>query len=87
MGKIFRVEFQRYASKFHIKYLTHTLNDVYFAEWRFKSSQIYEHLGTFLIGLESRKALLPTILPLHLRNFFFDKWEGQIIDFHLILNS
>ena len=30
MGKIFCVEFQRYPLKFHTKYLTHTLKDVYF---------------------------------------------------------
>ena len=29
MRKIFCVEFQRYPLKFHTKYLTHTLKDVY----------------------------------------------------------
>ena len=38
MGKIFCVEFQRYPLKFHTKYLTHTLKDVYFIHrWKFKS--------------------------------------------------
>ena len=44
MGKIFCVEFQRVPLKFHIKYLTHTLNhtlkDTIFIQWwNFKSSQ------------------------------------------------
>ena len=40
-GKIFCVEFQRYPLKFHTKYLTHTLKDVYFIHrWKFKSSYI-----------------------------------------------
>ena len=30
MGKIFCVEFQRFTSKFHTKYLTHTLKDAIF---------------------------------------------------------
>ena len=30
MAKVFCVEFQRYALKFHTKYLTHTLKDVHF---------------------------------------------------------
>ena len=30
IGKIFCVEFQRYPLKFHTKYLTHTLKDMYF---------------------------------------------------------
>ena len=39
MGKIFCVEFQRYPLKFHTKYLTHTLKDLYFIHrWKFKSS-------------------------------------------------
>ena len=39
VGKIFCVEFQRVPLKFHTKYLTHTLKDVYFIHrWRFKSS-------------------------------------------------
>ena len=39
MGMIFCVEFQRYPLKFHSKYLTHTLKDVYFIRsWKFKSS-------------------------------------------------
>ena len=38
-GKIFCVEFLRYPLKFHTKYLTHTLKDVYFIHrWKFKSS-------------------------------------------------
>ena len=41
--KIFCVDFQRYPLKFHIKYLTHTLREIYFiASWKFKSSYIYE---------------------------------------------
>ena len=41
MGKIFCVEFQRVPLKFHTKYLTHTLKDVYFINiWKFKSSLI-----------------------------------------------
>ena len=41
MGKIFCVEFQRYPLKFHTKYLTHTLEDMYFIHrWKFKSSWI-----------------------------------------------
>ena len=39
MGKIFCVEFQRVALKFHTKYHTHTLKDVDFIHrWKFKSS-------------------------------------------------
>ena len=39
MGKLFCVEFQRYPLKFHTKYLTHTLKDMYFiCRWKFKSS-------------------------------------------------
>ena len=39
MGKIFCVEFQRYPLKFHMKYLTHALNDLIFMQfWNFKSS-------------------------------------------------
>ena len=39
MGKIFCVEFQRVPSKFHTKYLTHTMKDVDFIHrWKFKSS-------------------------------------------------
>ena len=35
-GKIFCVEFQRVPLKFHTKYLTHTLKDVYFIRrWKF----------------------------------------------------
>ena len=45
-GKIFCVEFQKAPLKFHTKYLTHTLKDVYFVEeWRFKSFQIYKLLS------------------------------------------
>ena len=41
MGKIFCVEFQRYSLKFHTKYLTHTLKDVYFIHrWKLNSSWI-----------------------------------------------
>ena len=40
MGKIFCVEFQRFPLKFHIKYLTHTLEDLYFIQWKFKSYYI-----------------------------------------------
>ena len=41
MSKIFCV-------KFHTKYLTHTLKDVYFVEKRmFKSSLIYERVSVF----------------------------------------
>ena len=48
MSKIFCVEFQRFPLKFHTKYLTHTLIDMYFVEkWRFKSSQIYELVNVF----------------------------------------
>ena len=37
MGMIFCAEFQRYPLKFHTKYLTHTLKDVYFIRsWKFK---------------------------------------------------
>ena len=32
MGKVFCVELQRYPLKFHTKYLTHTLKDVYFID-------------------------------------------------------
>ena len=43
MGKIFCVEFKRYPLKFHTKYLTHTLKDVYFIHRRkFKTSYIQE---------------------------------------------
>ena len=39
MGKIFCVEFQRFPSKFHTKYVTHTLKDVDFIHmWKFESS-------------------------------------------------
>ena len=39
MGKIFCAEFQRCPLKFHTKYLTHTLKDVYLIRsWKFKSS-------------------------------------------------
>ena len=39
MGQIFCVEFQRVPLKFHTKYLTHTLKNVYFIHrWKFKSS-------------------------------------------------
>ena len=41
MGKIFYVEFQRYPLKFHTKYLTPTLKDVYFIlPWKCESSKI-----------------------------------------------
>ena len=39
MGKIFCVEFQMCPLKFHAKFLTHTLKDVYFVcRWKFESS-------------------------------------------------
>ena len=39
MGKKFCVEFQRVPSKFHTKYLTHTLNNMIFMQcWIYKSS-------------------------------------------------
>ena len=47
MGKIFCVEFQRYPLKFHTKYLTHTLKDMFFIQrrnlraLRFKSSYTF----------------------------------------------
>ena len=38
MGKILCVEFQRYPLKFHAKYLTHTLKDMYVIDrWKFMS--------------------------------------------------
>ena len=45
---IFFAEFQRVHYKFHQKYLTHTLKDVYFVEeWRLKGSRIYEPVSVF----------------------------------------
>ena len=47
MGKIFCVEFQRYPLKFHTKYLTHTLKDIFLYNneilraLRFKSSYAF----------------------------------------------
>ena len=39
MGEIFCVEFQRYPFKFHTKYLTHTLEYLYFiCGWTFRTS-------------------------------------------------
>ena len=45
MGEIFYVEFQSFLLKFHTKYLTHTLKDVYYINvWKFVRSYIYEHV-------------------------------------------
>ena len=48
MGKNFCIEFQRVSLKFHIKHLTHILNDMYLvAMWTFKNSQIYQLVSVF----------------------------------------
>ena len=48
MGKIFCVEFQREPLKFHTKYFTHTLKDMFFMwYWNFKSSYIWELIHVF----------------------------------------
>ena len=48
MGYIFCVKFQRYSLKFHTKYLTHTLKDVYsFLRWKLKSFSIEELVRIF----------------------------------------
>ena len=36
MGKIFCVEFQRVPLKFHTKYLTHTLKDIFYETLKFQ---------------------------------------------------
>ena len=48
MIKIFCMEFQREPSKFHTKYLTHTLKETIFIQyWKFRSSYIYEVVNIF----------------------------------------